>query len=203
MIILDNGHGIKTKGKRSPVQPDGSQLFEFEFNRDIVRRIAQRLSGMGWRYYVLVPEIEDVPLSERCRRVNDLHRVYPSSFLVSVHANAGGGTGWEVFTSRGQTESDKLADIFYKEAQRKLSGFRMRKDTTDGDYDKEAQFYILKHTTCPAVLTENLFMDNPKDLEFIMSESGRKTIAEIHISAILKQMNVGKYLSAKQLIDSY
>ena len=40
-ILLDNGHGQETPGKRSPVWADGSQLFEYEFNRDIVRRIAR------------------------------------------------------------------------------------------------------------------------------------------------------------------
>ena len=38
-ILLDNGHGYDTPGKRSPIWPDGSQLFEWEFNRDIVSRI--------------------------------------------------------------------------------------------------------------------------------------------------------------------
>ena len=36
--LLDPGHGIDTPGKRSPLWPDGTQLMEFEFNRDIVRR---------------------------------------------------------------------------------------------------------------------------------------------------------------------
>ena len=42
-IILENGHGSQTPGKRSPIWGDGSQLLEWEFNRDIVRRIAAML----------------------------------------------------------------------------------------------------------------------------------------------------------------
>ena len=38
-ILIDNGHGRATAGKRSPVWPDGKQLFEYEFNRDIARRV--------------------------------------------------------------------------------------------------------------------------------------------------------------------
>ena len=34
---------------------------------------------------------------------------------------------------------------------------KIRKDNSDGDPDKEYNFYILKHTQCPAVLTENFF----------------------------------------------
>ena len=40
VIVLDNGHGENTPGKRSPKLEDGSQFFEWEFNRDIVNRIA-------------------------------------------------------------------------------------------------------------------------------------------------------------------
>lgn len=188
MIILDNGHGIRTNGKRSPVQPDNSQLFEFEFNRDIVRRIREMLEGLGLPTYILVPEVEDVSLVERCERANNLFRELPEkAFLISIHANAGGGSGWEAFTSPGETESDNLADLLYAEAQNELGDtFPMRKDLADGDFDKEAHFYILKHTTGTAVLTENLFMDTSKDLNFIMSEHGRQRIAKLHVAAILK-----------------
>ena len=49
---LDNGHGKKTAGKRSPVFDDGeTQLFEYEFNRDIVRRIIIELDKVGVQYY--------------------------------------------------------------------------------------------------------------------------------------------------------
>ena len=43
-IILDNGHGNNTPGKRSPKWEDGTQLFEYEFNRDIVKRISAMLA---------------------------------------------------------------------------------------------------------------------------------------------------------------
>ena len=39
MVILDPGHGFNTEGKRSPVWEDGTQLFEWEFNRDIARAV--------------------------------------------------------------------------------------------------------------------------------------------------------------------
>ncbi len=47
IIILDAGHGVDCAGKRSPIWGDGSQLLEWEFNRDIVRRIAAMLKSGG------------------------------------------------------------------------------------------------------------------------------------------------------------
>ena len=54
--ILDAGHGINTKGKRSPVWKDGSQLLEWEFNRAIVNRIAEKCKEKGIAYHILVPK---------------------------------------------------------------------------------------------------------------------------------------------------
>lgn len=184
-VILDNGHGENTPGKRSP----NGDLLEYEFNRDVVNRIADLLMCAGILFYKLVPELRDISLKSRCKRVNQYHAKFPDCFLVSVHANAGGGTGWEIFTSVGETESDKIATVFYNQAKAEFSEFRMRKDTRDGDVDKEAHFYILKHTACPAILTENFFMDTKKDLAFIKSDEGRQRIAQMHFDAIVEYMN--------------
>lgn len=187
-ILLDNGHGINTEGKRSPVWEDGSQLFEYEFNRDIVHRIADKLDGLCVNYEIITPELEDTSLGRRVRRINE-HCSREKCLLISVHANAGKGTGWECWTSKGCTKSDLYADIFYDSAERYLKGWRLRKDTSDGDCDWENDFYILSNSKCPAILTENLFMDNEKDCKFLLSESGRESIANLHVDAILRILN--------------
>lgn len=184
-VILDNGHGKETPGKRSPIWGDGSQLFEWEFNRDIVRRIAKALDELNISYTILVPEITDVSLPERCQRANSIYTGNnKEAFLISVHANAGGGKGWECYTSVGNTKSDEIATIMAECAKHMFPNEKMRFDYSDGDPDKESQFYILKHTACPAVLTENFFMDTEKDCRLIMSEAGRQKIADVHIYAI-------------------
>ena len=130
-ILIDNGHGRATAGKRSPVWPDGKQLFEYEFNRDIARRVHEALTARGADSVPVVPEIDDIPLAERTRRVNEIAaQVGPENcLLVSIHANAGGGTGWEAWTSVGETEADNYATIFYEEAARAFPEQRMRMDT--------------------------------------------------------------------------
>ena len=88
--LLDNGHGKDQKGKRSPLFSDGSQLLEWEFNRDIVKRMQPALDKAGVQYNVVVPE-ENVGsfLRERVRRANQ--QTSPlglSKIFVSIHANA-------------------------------------------------------------------------------------------------------------------
>lgn len=186
VVILDNGHGKETPGKRSPVWPDNTQLFEYEFNRDIVKRISQKLLEKGIPFHILTPEQTDVPLTSRVKRANSLFKKYDNkAFLISIHANAGGGTGWEAYTSKGQTKSDKIATELYRQAEIVFPNAKMRKDLSDGDADKEADFYILKHTFCPAVLTENFFMDYYPDCRLIMSDEGRNKVAQLHTNAII------------------
>lgn len=187
LIILDAGHGINTPGKRSPVWPDGTQLFEYKFNRDVVKKIVEFLKSENINYHVLVPEDDDISLSERCRRVNAIYdKTNGKCILFSIHGNAGGGEGFECFTSVGETYSDKIATILCEEARKEFSsdGFRMRFDYSDGDPDKESDFYILKHTKCPAVLSENFFYDNEKECKLMMDEEFQRRIARIHVKTI-------------------
>lgn len=186
LVILDNGHGKETKGKRSPVWPDSSQLLEWEFNRDIVSRLSEMLVRSGIPYEVLVPEMSDVSLSERSRRANEIYdRNNGRCFLISIHANAGGGSGIEVYTSRGETNADGIAFEIFNQLDEEFGGeWPMRADWADGDPDKEEDFYILSHTKCPAVLVELFFMDNEKDCRFILSEEGRQRCASAIYKAI-------------------
>lgn len=78
-ILVDNGHGIETPGKRSP---DGV-LREYAWNRLIAARIVSALTDLGHDSQLLVPELTDVPLPERCRRVNEIDNV-PKSVSEEV-----------------------------------------------------------------------------------------------------------------------
>lgn len=191
--LLDPGHGgiidgvYQTPGKRGPKLLDGRQVFEGDTNRKIVRQISLFLDQKKIDYRVIVPELEDISLADRVRRVNEAFRANPSSILVSVHCNAGGGTGWEVYTSPGYTKSDKIAEYFFKSAERTFPEFRMRRGTVPGQNNKEADFYVLTRSICPAILTENFFMDTLiPDGELLLSEGGLLRIAAMHVDAILK-----------------
>lgn len=152
-----------------------------------------RLLSLGLDAELLVPEERDISLPERCRRVNTWCRQLGKDnvILISIHANAAGhgdrwydATGWCAYTSRGDTRADALATCLYQAAQASLPGKRLRTDYTDGDPDMEADFYILSHTTAPAVLTENFFMDSHPDCAFLLSEEGQSAIVSLHVTGI-------------------
>ena len=192
-ILIDNGHGHNTPGKRSP---DG-KFREYAYNREIAKRIVADLIDRGYDAELLVPEDNDTSLEERVRRTNALCNEHGKSnvLLVSVHVNAAGNgskwtnaTGWSVYTCKGQTTSDKLAECLCEAAIKNFPGKRIRTDYSDGDSDWEENFYILRHTLCPAVLTENFFMDG-LDLEFLQSKTGKQAIVDTHVEGIIDYLS--------------
>lgn len=98
--------------------------------------------------------------------------------------------GWSCFTSIGETRADSLATCLYEAAKAQLSGHNIRKDYTDGDPDIEKNFDILRHTRCPAVLTENLFMDNRDDVAFLESADGSQAVVNLHVEGILHYLSL-------------
>ena len=200
-ILIDNGHGINTLGKRSPYSMTGIEpkipFLEYEWNREIADELVYELCFIGFDAELLVTEITDISLKERTQRVNkycdDLGK--ENVILISIHANAMGNgtkwekaTGWEAYTCLGNTESDNIVRFFYDAAEKYFSDKKIRYDWSDGDCDKEAGFYIIKNTKCPAVLTENFFYDNIEDVKFITSKEGKRKIIDMHIDAIVNYL---------------
>jgi N-acetylmuramoyl-L-alanine amidase len=190
IVLLDNGHGgmingkYQTPGKRSPKWADGSQLFEGEFNRAIVNGIIEQLTTLKIPYVNIAPEYMDVSLEERVRRANS----YPAdkSFYISVHSNAGGGQGCEIYTTVGQTKSDGIATLFAEAYKKFFPEKPLRVDLSDGDPDKESNFYVLKNTRMPAILTENFFMDNEFECKtLLMTRQGRQRLIDYHVAGIM------------------
>ena len=204
IILIDNGHGSNTIGKASPVLDESlviddaftynKKLREWKYTRIISTDVVDSLKAYGYDARLLVPEATDISLSERVRRVNTLcNKVGKNNvILLSVHANAKGngaswesGSGWEAWTTVGQTESDVLAECLYKRAEKNFKGRKIRKDVADGDSDKEENFYILRKTLCPAVLTENFFYDNLSDIRYMSSDEGVHGVVRTHVEGII------------------
>ena len=210
IILIDNGHGSNTEqnGKYSPKLTadmnigseftNGGRFREWKYNRVIAKQIVDKLKSMDYDARLVVPEDKDISLSERIRRINTICNKEGVSnvLMISVHSNAkGNGTawenakGWEAYTTRGKTKSDILADFLYKRADSNLKGRKIREDWTDGDRDKEADFYMIKKSYCPAVLTENFFYDNKDDLEYLTSEEGVHGVVRLHVEGIIDFIN--------------
>jgi len=183
--LIDNGHGGNTvegvyvtapakMHEHSPLEV----FYEGVFNRQIKSLLVPMLWDAGMDVIDVCPTELDVPLSVRCNVINAYYERYTNAVLISLHSNAGGGSGFEVWTSVGQTRSDEFAEILGSEL---VSGFHdipFRSDTVDGDLDKESQFTILTDTHCPAILPECLFFDNYNDYLLLSNPDFREAYAK-------------------------
>lgn len=190
-ILIDNGHGENTPGKRSP---DG-RLQEWAYTREIADMVVFGLRKHGIDAERIVKENIDVPLSERCKRANNIYReTRKNAILVSIHCNAAGnGTswmnarGWGVYVSDNASFNSKmLASSLAEVAISK--GVTVRKQAPGQDYWVQ-NLAICRDTNCPAVLTENFFQDNKEDVEYLLSSEGKRTVANIHVEGIINYLN--------------
>ena len=196
--ILDNGHGgiidgeYQTSGKRSPKWEDGTQLFEGEFNRAVVKRIVKLCEKAGIECINLVDTEKDLSLRWRTDKANDIYRERQQTdgkkcIYVSVHANGfskESAHGWSVYTTVGETKSDKIAQVLHEKAKAEFPTHKMRMDNRDGDADKESNFWVLRKVVMPSILSENFFMTNREESKLLLSEEGRDRIAKIHFQMI-------------------
>lgn len=187
-VLLEVPHGDNVAGKCSP----DKQFKEYLYGREIVPQIVSELRKCGIDAENLVPELYEPGLAERVRRVNAQCKKHgkDNCIFISVHVNAAGNgqwmnaQGWSAFTTKGHTKADVLAECLYESAAKCFKGRKIRTDKSDGDSDWEKAFYVCRHTLCPAVLTENFFMDNKDDLRYLQSEEGKDAIVKCHVEGI-------------------
>ncbi len=194
--ILGAGHGgvidgvPQTAGKRSPEWEDGI-LYEGVINRLILTEVLRLCRNECINVINITNTDRDVSLATRVKAVNAIASKMKCIY-ISIHCDAftkESASGWSAFTYYGQSDSDKVATIMYAEA--KKAKLKLRTDNSDGDPDKEANFKVLRETTCPAVLVENLFMTNKKDYSYLMSEKGRNKLAKVIFNTIKQIENKG------------
>lgn len=191
-VLIDNGHGENTPGKRSP---DG-RLREWAYSREIADRVVYELRKKGIDAERIVKEDTDVPLSERCRRANAIYKeTGKKAILISVHCNAAGSgaswmnaRGWSVFVSNNASKnSKKLANSLVQVAE--CISVPVRTQERGRLYWKQ-NLAICRDTLCPAVLTENFFQDNKEDVEYLLSAEGRLDVVRIHVEGIAKYLGL-------------
>ena len=202
VILIDNGHGKETKGKRSPDAMQGlyfSRYYfrEYDWARKCACGLVDVLQTLGQTAFLLVKEERDVSLQERVERVNAYCRKYGKDnvLLVSIHNNAAGdgskwmtARGWSAYTTVGVTESDHLAARLYDAAEGTFKApLKVRKYTQEKTVgrDFEQALYLLKNTYCPAVLTENFFQDNKEDVLYLKSDKGLGECIDVHAEGII------------------
>jgi len=201
--LIDEGHGGINPNGIYTTPPEKSKQYTFDeepvtvyeglTNRLIGTRLMRGLSDADIEFKKIAAAVEDTPLRDRVNMADDIYEQRKDAIYISIHSNkvspeisgpSKGASGMMVFTSKGQTRSDVIAEIFIKTPCQ--VPWIMRKDMKDGDGDYEEDFYVLRKTDCPAILLECLFYDNLEQAKYLLSDSGQQTIANWIFNSILQ-----------------
>jgi N-acetylmuramoyl-L-alanine amidase len=184
--LLDNGHGGIKEGeylttsphKKSPQLPDGTILYEGDWNRKVVKSIIEQSKNLKLKIINLTPELEDINLDERAKRANK----YKNAFVLSIHMN---GTD-EFF----QTEKRGITTFYYRHNEGRKYAWIFQDQISEiipnrGIFEKA--FRLPLKSTNPCLLLECGFMNNIKDVEYLRTELGIKKLA-LYIVLAMKEV---------------
>ena len=189
VVIIDPAHGIDVKGKQSP---DGSHK-EYQWSRKVCNLLSNSLKNNNFRVEYTNTLETEIGLSKRKEIANNI-KSSPGEykFLVSLHNNAAGdGTQWlnakgfEIYTSKGQTISDKFATIIFNNLKKDFPGINARADYIDGDPDKESNFTVLMGNYY-AVLIEWLFQDNKEEVILLKDKTINSRLVDSLVNSLIE-----------------
>ncbi|CAM3900553.1 N-acetylmuramoyl-L-alanine amidase [Bacillus subtilis] len=154
-IVLDAGHGGNDSGAT------GNGLIEKNLTLDLVLKVEQHLKTKQSVIVHLTRNTDEfVSLNKRSQIANKLN----SNLFVSLHHNAGGGTGFESYIYPGL--KDTITGQIQQEMHKDIINFLKLQGMTDRG-QREANFAVLRQTKMPAILLENLFLDSKKDASLL------------------------------------
>jgi N-acetylmuramoyl-L-alanine amidase len=163
-IVIDAGHGGKDPGTTSA---KGFQ--EKDINLDVARQIAQILRNKGHRVILTRDSDEFIELEERAAVANRAK----ADVFVSIHADSSAKsnlTGFTIYVGRsGSWSSSKLADAI---------DTRMAQTSISSNGIKKADYRVLTHTRCPAVLVEIGYLSNYWEAKQLNNNDTQRRLAQ-------------------------
>lgn len=171
-VYIDPGHG------GTDVGAVGNGLREKDITLDLALRL-NHILVVTYGYQTRLSRTGDTTRS-LASRTSDAN-AWGANIFVSVHINAGGGTGFESYryTTTGSA-TQRLHSLLHS---RIISSMRTVSAVTDRGM-KTANFHVLRETVMPAVLTENLFIDRVADANLLKRDDFRQAVATGHANGI-------------------
>ena len=176
-LFLDPGHGGSDPGAV------GNGIREKDITLKIATKIREFLLNEYSNVSVLMSRTGDTypTLSDRTNAANS----WGANYFLSIHINAGGGTGFESFVYPGVgTPTTTYQSTIHSEIM-KLSQLSDRGK-------KQSNLHVLRESNMPALLTENGFIDNANDAAKMKSDSWITNVARGHVNGLAKAFNLQK-----------
>ncbi len=182
-ILIDAGHPAKDNPGAIH-----AGVHEADINLQAAIRLGDKLTAAGFAVGYTRKTSHPVELYDR---VHIEHLTEPDLF-ISLHCNSfssPGVHGIEVFTSIGTTDADAAAEYVCTSLQLAFPQSRFRPDLSDGDQDKEDDFYVLTKTRCAAILVEMGYLSNEEERTWLTDPAAQDAIAEAMCSGLIDWRN--------------
>ena len=194
-VLIDPGHGGPFTGACS------GGVRECDVNLDVALKLRFRLQEAGhtaWLTrdgdYALTESDKFSDISLRAQMAGDSG----ADLLLSLHCNAYDNpavNGIEVWTTRGQNNSDTVANHLIQEMASGLPNKKFRVDSSDGDPDREKNFNILAESPTRAVLVEMGFLTNAEEREWLVQSRNQSHMAIV----LAKGLNAWRRFSLESM----
>lgn len=160
-VVIDPGHG------GSDVGATRNNIYEKNITLDISKRVAELLSNKGYEVIMTRSADETVSLQERV----EISENSEPDIFVSIHVNS----------SNSETPSG-LETHYYKDNSLQLAknvhASMLNNINSNNRGLFKSKFYVINHTTAPAILVEIGFLSNPSERAQLVSESRKQATAK-------------------------
>lgn len=178
LIVIDPGHGGTDPGAVA------NGLKEKDLTLGIAQLVKKYLGSYQVQVKLTREDDRTLSLSERARLANK----WGAGYYISLHINAGGGTGFESFAhhnanSAAITRQKKLHEV----VMRYFAKYNFVDRGT-----KRANFAVLRETEMSAVLLENLFIDQAKDANALRNPVFRDGLAQSIAEGLVYALDLSK-----------
>lgn len=179
-IFIDPGHGGTDSGAAANGLLEKNITLQIAlFLRDM---LISEYDGVSVRLSRSIDQ--SVTLSQRTNAANS----WGADYFVSIHINAGGGTGFESYVYPGvSAPTTTYRNALHDEIVRSV-------DFADRG-KKTANFHVLRETSMSAILTENGFIDTIADANKLRNATFLQGIARAHATGLEKALQLKKKAS--------
>ena len=180
-VCIDAGQGKNAFGRSSP----DTTFFEWEFTRDIVKRMCKILKKYPEIKVVLSAKTDediDIPIRTKIAEKNK------ADIIVSIHANSFGtewntNNGWIVYSPYDTEQSKKLANALHKESVPFLG-------LTDLGVKVKPNLYMFQCTKIPTAIVRHGYYTNRAEVNVLKSAEFREKCAIANVKGILRYFDI-------------
>lgn len=189
-IGANDEHGVNppTVGKRTPyIERLGRQIYENEFNRQAKNKFIEACMRQDFSVYDVKPELQDISISERVRRINAQNLTLLVTFAYNAYGEQfNSASGLETFYSTLNPKASQSRTLAQDLYNRLIEG-----TDQNGRGVKNLDVGVLSNVNCTSSLIEAGFMTNYDEAMLMLNPLFQTEVGEEACHGVCDFLGVG------------